>query len=545
MSARNIYDKKLKLKNRAGVTLISLVITIIIIIILATVTINASLGENGLIKQAKNAKDATTNSITQEEEDMNKTLLEYENAMLEQTPIVPPTDIYMDSVVAEPPKLTEGMVPVKWDEDSKKWIKTTKDDSQWYNYAEKKWANIVLTPTSGEKEGKDATGTTDVFNPDGTLNENSKYSMLVWIPRYAYQITSQYHQNGSAAGNINIVFVDTNNQNKTKTKTYSEKYPSYSTENGMSGVAEEGCEAGYVVHPAFNYGDSEETKTKLAGIWVGKYETSHTGSTTDASTGTSNTNVTTLVATIRPGVTSWRNINISNIYTVCTELNKEGNVYGLNSDDSVVDPHLMKNSEWGAVAYLSQNSIYGKGSEIWINNNTNYITGRAGDGVSETSSSDTGEYSYNTSNGVQASTTGNTSGVYDMSGGTYECTAAYINNGHENLRLYGSSLVDAETRYKDVYQSTSSSGNDSQSGNYNLSIPTNEKYGDAIYETSNSFSDMKSWYLDYSKFPYSNSPFFVRGGFYDSNTSAGIFSFSNPTEEEILTSSFRIVIPIL
>ena len=79
--------------------------------------------------------------------------------------------------------------------------------------------------------------------------------MLVWIPRYAYQITSGYHQSGEeinssdeivGAGNINIVFIDTNNQNKGKTVTYSEVYPNATTGGGMDD---------YVVHPAFNYGE--------------------------------------------------------------------------------------------------------------------------------------------------------------------------------------------------------------------------------------------------------------------------------------------------
>ncbi len=39
---------------------------------------------------------------------------------------------------------------------------------------------------------------------------------------------------------------------------------------------------------------------------------------------------------------------------------------------------MMKNDEWGAVAYLSK-SKYGKqNEEVWINNSSSYITGSAG-----------------------------------------------------------------------------------------------------------------------------------------------------------------------
>ena len=517
-------------------------ITIVILIILATVTINATFGENGLLKKAQEAKDMTTNAIKAEEESMNEMLEEYANIIAEEPEIPVPDEPegYVDSVLAVAPEISDGMVPVKWDSTQSKWVKTTVDDDKWYNYANKEWANVVLTPTSGENEGKDAKGTVDVFNEDGTLNENSAYSMLVWIPRYAYQITSQYHQNGTGAGNINIVFIDTNNQNKEKTQTYSEEYPSYTTGTGMTN---------YVVHPAFNYGDTEETKIKLAGIWVGKYETSHTECTTTESTGSSNTNVTTLTATIRPNVTSWRNISISNMFTVCTELNKAGNPYGLNSSVSVVDPHLMKNTEWGAVAYLSQNTTYGKGSEVWINNSSDYITGNAGSSVSAAQASGVTN-AYNTSNGMQASTTGNITGVYDMSGGAYEYTAAYVNNGHSNLTdaNYGKSVYEAAARYKDVYQSTSTSGSgDTREGNYALSTPINGKYGDAVYETSNSTASpyTNSWYLDCSSFPYISYIFFHRGGHHRFPTEAGILDFNNYTGNISGEISFRVVLPIL
>lgn len=81
----------------------------------------------------------------------------------------------------------------------------------------------------------------------------------------------------------------------------------------------------------------------------------------------------------------------------------------------------MKNVEWGAISYLL-NSKYGKNTDITINDNSEYYTG----GGIETA------YISN----VAQSTTGNIYGVYDMSGGLWEYTAAYVNNGHSNLTLY-------------------------------------------------------------------------------------------------------------
>lgn len=102
---------------------------------------------------------------------------------------------------------------------------------------------------------------------------------------------------------------------------------------------------------------------------------------------------------------------------------------------SDLNSHMMKNSEWGSVAYLSQSS-YGKSEEIWINNSSSYITGSAGNsvsaGIDEGTTND-----YTSTQGQEASTTGTVYGIYDMSGGSWECIAAYIDNGHDSLEING------------------------------------------------------------------------------------------------------------
>lgn len=60
------------MKNKRGITLIALVITIIILIILAGVAINLTVGENGLLRKAKIAKEEYNNATTSEEEELNE-----------------------------------------------------------------------------------------------------------------------------------------------------------------------------------------------------------------------------------------------------------------------------------------------------------------------------------------------------------------------------------------------------------------------------------------------------------------------------------------
>ena len=203
-------------------------------------------------------------------------------------------------------------------------------------------------------------------------------------------------------------------------------------------------------------------------------------------------------------------------------MNKQGNPYGLSSNDNKVDPHMMKNSEWGTVAYLSQNATYGKGREVWINNSSDFITGSVGNSVSASENEGTTN-DYKSTQGQEASTTGNVTGVYDMSGGSWEYVAAYVNNSYADD--YATSLVSVDEKYKDVY---STGSNDSREDNYSVSTPGNGHYGDAVWETSYSAngSDENSWYGDYSYFPDTDWPLFHRGGGNKAGTRAGVFFFS-------------------
>ena len=76
-----------KLENRVheqGITLVALVITIVIIIILATITINMALGDNGLIKQAEDARDMAANDTSYTEDSLTN-VSSYLNELLAGT----------------------------------------------------------------------------------------------------------------------------------------------------------------------------------------------------------------------------------------------------------------------------------------------------------------------------------------------------------------------------------------------------------------------------------------------------------------------------
>jgi prepilin-type N-terminal cleavage/methylation domain-containing protein len=401
--------------------------------------------------------------------------------------------------VANEPKLATGMTPIKWN--GTKWVDTTASDTDWYSYdtTNKKWANARTA--------------------DG--------SMWVWIPRYIYKVSTGWHTN--TAGTIDVQF----------SKGIDDDWNSSVIGNIDTGITSNASNNKWTNHPAFNFGS-----TKLTGIWVAKFEAT-------ASEGVANTaagdDVTTKTVKILPNVQSWRNITFGNAFTAIRNM-EANSVYGwsiasglqvngsFTIDTNNIDTHLMKNNEWGVVAYLSK-SNYGQGvNEIFINNNQNYVTGCAGNTVSASGYNGC-QNTFESTGGVKASTTGNIYGIYDLSGSAWEMVSAYVDNADGNLAR-GSSIINATGEYKNVYTKGST---DTQVNNYALTISFK---GDAVYETSNSYTGNTSWFGDSSFMPYTMGPWFVRGhgSLYGSND--GVFSFGTTVGASSSSAGFRPVLAV-
>ena len=270
----------------------------------------------------------------------------------------------------------------------------------------------------------------------------------------------------------------------------------------------------WLTHPAFTFGTTE-----LNGIWVGKFEPS---GTTD--------NV-----TIIPNTISLRSLTLGDMFNA-TRAIETTLKYSLSSDE--IDTHVMKNMEWGAVAYLT-NSKYGRyestgscilsGCEVWINNNSNYTTGCAGDSVSAAESAACNQW--DTTTGVNASTTGNIYGIYDMSGGAWEYVMG--NMVDENGAFYPSSsgLSQPDSKYYDSY-AYGTSYNDYSRGHL----------GDATKEVLSDSSGGDAWNDDYANFVNSSYPWFRRGGYYYGGSGAGVFYFNYRYGNANSAYSWRVVL---
>ena len=434
---------------------------------------------------------------------------------------------YQDNSGANAPDLADGLIPVVYD--GTNWV-SADTSSDWYAYSEQRWANAVTTMAVNRAK----------YQIPGTVIPISDINtMWVWIPRYEYKFSNMAtgYAGGTAAqpGAIGINFI-------TKDVT---------TPSGA---------ANYKVHPAFTFGTDQ-----LAGIWVGKFETGNqTACAATSSVANSACDLTTLGVQIKPNVSSWRGIRVSTAFTVSREMSNAGNVYGLNN--TTTDSHMMKNTEWGAVAYLSQ-SIYGKYANstysgvnkgVYINNywnNSQTLTGCSA-GAPSTASATTCAYTYEkVGGGTGTSTTGNIYGVYDMSGGAYEYVMGNMKasgntqqqSGYQNSNNYNSGFTGIN------YDGTQVSGRAYPTAKYydtyNYSTSNNDhstRYipGDATYEVSQGDGKTNGWYSDYANFVYSNSSWFRRGGGSRDAAHAGVFAFQYANGDADVYYSFRLVLSV-
>ena len=535
---KEIFKKHLKLKNNhnysKGITLIALVITIIVLLILAGVTIATLTGENGILTRATDAREQTELADEKEKIELSAVgaLAKENGGEISQTSLEEELGKYFENgkYAVEPGTNedgTEGYI-----------VTITENDPNGRTYFVDKNGNVgdyivrePAEPTEGTgtnfnmsygvieveflsgvsynttttpnhpvlKEGmtaityNESTGEiTNVSNSSGTdwysyvagsgANDNNAShwanakvtvdnvdSYFVWIPRYAYRIIyfdSQNSENAYRAGTLTEEAALENNQ-----------IVGYSDARGIvdiEGRTKEGVSVQTAIsvndkyfktHPAFeNNVDYGGWSNKLQGIWVAKYEASQVSGTTTPK--------------FEAGVSSWRYITIGNMFTYAQGYN------------TTLNSHMMKNSEWGAVAYLTESKYGRNGTEITINNNgTTYYTG-GGSGTAYI-------------NNANQSSTGNIYGIYDLSGNAYEYVAGYYNGGSLSN---GNSFADGTSnRYSTGYNT--------------MTVNNAYKYGDATYETN-------KWNNDNAYFVDSNFPFFARGGDYNYSSNPGIFDFA-------------------
>ena len=441
------------------------------------------------------------------------------------------------------PVLDSSMIPVYYDETTEVWKKadSTNKSNNWYDYCEKKWANSVTVSSTNRSKYQSASVGTEIPMDD-------ILTIQVWIPRYKYKVWN-YNADGTKTSNeqqIEITFE--NGTDKTGeiscqdsiSGTEGDPSETCKLKSTNATCTDDTCNGKTYTHPAFTFGDEE-----LNGFWVGKFELTGTIS-----------NITT-----KPDLSSLRSQTVKSFETNIMKMKNSSNQYGLST---TTDTHMIKNTEWGAVAYLSH-SKYGTCtddtcSEVNINNSSSYYTGRSGGApggstaintvyTNQTSTTEYNTYGFYTYDGYLldydtntksttkdiskvASTTNNIYGVYDMSGGASEYTMANIVS--DDGVTMEPSFSDYETatypnnKYYDKYNYSTSSTSRKRS-----------KLGDGIKEVN---KGVNGWYSDSSNLPASLISWFTRGNYYSSVSVAGLFSSGNSNGRTGSTISSRLII---
>ena len=455
----------------------------------------------------------------------------------------------LDTSGANKPELTSNMIPVYYDETNNSWKKADASNLDefniWYNYDKKMWANAVTVSTANRDTYLKASAGTTI--PITDIN-----TMWVWIPRYTYtyfksstpqEINIKFEKRTNSSGTIKCV--PAINQKDSDGNIISQKCTDSKNTSLKEGIST-------YTHPAFTFGSNE-----LTGLWVGKFE----NSAVDIPTSPITTDSTII---IKPDLVSLRYKDISYMFKDIRQMEGSNNVYGfkqssntvfnwdgtLTNDNNNIDIHMMKNNEWGVVAYLSH-SKYGINGEIYKNNSSGYYTGRSGGNVSgKTSASSVytnisstdqnNEYGYYTYDGYLlnyntntksqtkdlskvASSTGNIYGIYDISGGSNEYVMGVMVSSDGKFNVASAGNWNASLMPLNKYYNSYSYDVSSNSTKY--STFTRGNLGDATIEVLASSSDRKSWYDDLASFVASDRPWITRGSYYNDLVAPGAFYY--------------------
>ena len=429
----------------------------------------------------------------------------------------------------------------------------TSNTDNWFNYANKQWANAVTVTKDSLSKYQDK---------HTTIDNDDVLGYWVYIPRYAYEVQRRDAVDAPVdPQNFDIVFQTADEKNTpAPTKSTESNHLDYRTSGISRTYVANSSNTTWATNPAFTWGDAE-----LSGIWVGKYET--TGKIS--------------APTVKPNQHANISEYIGNFYLAAKSIGKEDkcNVGGGSSSTSTTGrptleddliqnshnllttkSHMLKNSEWGAITYLAH-SKYGAGintsytRDTNVNKNGAYLASGSEDadgdqstysptGCGPASAGSTDRYNtntvldadtiesdlvcgsaqkaYNGSLGVLSSTTNTIYGVYGLSGGVGEYVMG--NKTTSDTQSGGSTSymkTPAQPPYVDLYKSSSGFGtkpswsSGSSESLYNYDVCTFETCGGtATYETTivqSVSSSYRSWGGTSSYFVYSSGPWFYRG----------------------------------
>ena len=355
------------IKEKRGITLIALVITIVVILILAGVTIDAVFSENGIINKAKEAANAMNNAVANDQAELNDLLEELNEIMNSEwnnNIEIPEENTIPDP---EPPKLedTTGM----------------QDETI---QVEDEYGNKVTIPKGFEVVEEEGTTV-----PEGIVIQDKDGNQFVWIPvgrvykdntgtncsdiqlgRYTFDTT-----NGTPTL-AQVAYTEANLENYKQLVIIDSYYQEYATRANPDGIASTGTDGLNAI--AKNLEEFVNSAKSNYGYYLARYEASY-------GSGSNVTNYKPLSKMSTAYSEYEMNYEIGTLWNKVTQIDAakiSRNMY--NNDSSVgVESDLVNSYAWDTAIVFIQ--AMGNGNENYANktsvNSSIANTGTTGDEV--------------------------------------------------------------------------------------------------------------------------------------------------------------------
>ena len=348
------------IKEKRGITLIALAVTIIVILILAGVIIDAVFSENGIINKAKEAANAMNNAVANDQAELNDLLEELNEIMNSEW------DSNIEIPDPEPEKPTN--------------IEDVTDIQDETVQVEDKFGNKVTIPKGFEVVEEEGTTV-----PEGIVIQDKDGNQVVWIPiGRVYQDNTGTNYSDIQLGRytfntsngtptpVQLAYTEQNPENYKQLVTLETYYQEYATRANSDGIASSGSNGLNAI--AKNLESFVESVKENYGYYLGRYEASYGSgsSVTDykplSKVSTSTTFSTSIVGSLWNNVTQIEAAKISR------------NMY--NNDSSVgVESDLVNSYVWDtAIVFIQEMGNTNYANKTSVNNElTN--TGTIGDKV--------------------------------------------------------------------------------------------------------------------------------------------------------------------
>ena len=321
------------IKEKRGITLIALAVTIVVILILAGVTIDVTLGDKGILNKSKEATDRINNLVKEDEAELNELLNELNETM----------DSNWNNNIEIPDPEPE---------------KPTKIEDE--------YGNEVTIPKGFEVVEEEGTTV-----PEGIVIQDKDGNQFVWIPvGRVYKDASKTNYSDIQLGRytfnttngtptlVQAAYTDENPKNYEQLITVSAYYEEYTTRANPDGIASSGADGLNAIAKDLE-GFVNSVKNN-GGYYLARYEASYgSGSSVEDYKPLSKVSTSTTFNTSTVG-SLWNNVTQIDAAKISRNMYNSDSTVGVESDlanSYAWDTAIVFIQEMGNTNYANKNGV--------------------------------------------------------------------------------------------------------------------------------------------------------------------------------------------